>query len=113
MKSLKLLVKLCLTVSLLVLSSCGHMQIQDVRPTIRLPGSGDCFGVHVLSHKEVRLPKIQCDEFMKRGVFFSVEDWQKQRYDIQKNCQLAQCKKLVGAFDQLFLVIDQYSKKLP
>ena len=98
--------------SLLSLSACGSMQISNIRPTVRLPASGDCFGIHVLTHEEVRLNKPQCEDLMKRAVFLTQEDWQLQRYDIQKNCQLNQCKQLVGAMDALFLAIDAGLKKV-
>ena len=112
MKSSKLLIKLYLTAVSLLLSACGSMQIQDIRPTVTLPASKDCYGVHVLSHKKVRIPKAECDKMKKRAVFLTQEDWQKQRYDIQKNCQLNQCKQLVGAFDDLFLAVDNALKKM-
>jgi len=104
----KLLIALCLT-----LVSCAGMDIADVRPTITLPASGDCYGVTVLTKQKVRHPKSVCDEMKKRGVFLSQEDWKKQKISIQKNCQLKKCKQLVGVFDELFLTIDSALKKLP
>lgn len=107
MTSSKQLIKLFLTVaSLLSLSACQSFQITDIEPTVTLPASGDCYSVSVLTHKKKRTPKTECEEMKKRAIFLTQKDWQKQRYDVQKNCQLAQCKQLVGAFDELFLVID-------
>jgi hypothetical protein len=74
---------------------------------VRLPGSGDCFQISVLTHQEVRLPEEQCEEMMKRAVFITSADWKRQKLSIQKNCQYADCKQLVGAFDNLFLTIDK------
>lgn len=97
----------------LALSGCGTFQIADIAPKVTLPYSGDCYEITVLSHKKKRTPKAQCDEIKRRGIVITLEDWQKQRLSIQKNCQLAQCKQLVGAFDELFLTIDKALQKLP
>lgn len=102
-----------IAVSLLSLSACGTFQIADIRPMVTLPASGDCYGVNVLSHVKTRLPKKECDEIKKRGVILTSDDWQKQRFSIQKNCQMAQCKQLIGAFDELFLTIDKALQKMP
>lgn len=80
---------------------------------ITLPASGDCYGVSVLSHVKTRLPKNECEEIKKRGVVLTSDDWQKQRFSIQKNCQMNQCKQLIGAFDELFLTIDTALQKIP
>lgn len=79
---------------------------------VTLPASGDCFGITVLSHQEIRIPKKECDELKRRGVFITNEDYQKQRLSIQKNCQFAQCKQLMGAFDDLFMIIDKSITKV-
>lgn len=111
MQLLKQQIKLFLTVaSLLSLSACSTFQIADIRPTVTLPASGDCYGVTVLTHVKTRIPKKECDELKKRGVFFTSDDYQKQRFSIQKNCQFAQCKQLIGVFDELFLSIDNAIK---
>lgn len=113
MRLLKQRIKPFLTAAALIsLSACASMQIQDIRPTVRLPASGDCYGVTVLSHMSYRTPKRQCDDFMKRAICLSQADWQKQRYDVQKNCQLASCKQLIGAFDNLFLTLDAAAKEI-
>lgn len=99
--------------SLLSLSACGSMEIADIGPMITLPASGDCYQVTVLTHQKKRFPKAKCDDIKRRGVVLTSEDWQKQRFSIQKNCQLAQCKQLIGAFDELFLAVDQALQKMP
>lgn len=114
MQLLKRLTRPSLTVvSLLILSACGTFQIADIGPMVTLPASGDCYQVTVLTHKKTRFPKAQCDDIKRRGVVLTSEDWQKQRFSIQKNCQLAQCKQLIGAFDELFLTIDKALQKMP
>lgn len=111
MQLLKQLMKLSLTASLL--SSCSQFQIADIGPMVTLPASGDCYQVTVLTHKKTRYPKEQCDQIKRRGVILTSEDWNKQKFSIQKNCQLQQCKQLVGAFDELFIVIDSALQKVP
>lgn len=104
----KPLIALCL-----ILGSCGSMDIADIGPMVTLPASGDCYRVTVLSHVKTRFPKKECDEFKKRGIILTSEDWKKQRISIQKNCQLQKCKQLVGVFDTLFLTIDDALNQLP
>lgn len=114
MQLLKRLTKPFLMVaSLLSLNACGTFQIADIGPMVTLPASGDCYQVTVLTHQKKRFPKKQCDEIKKRGVVLTSDDWQKQRFSIQKNCQMAQCKQLIGAFDELFLTIDKALQKMP
>lgn len=110
MLSSKLLIKLCLMVASLVLSGCAGFQIADIGPMVTLPASGDCYRVTVLSQVKTRIPKTQCDEIKRRGIVLTSEDWQKQRFSIQKNCQRLECKQLVGAFDELFFSIDKALK---
>lgn len=102
---------LCLTV--VNLASCAGFEIADIGPMVTLPASGDCYQVTVLSQKKTRYPKAQCDEIKKRAVVITSDDWKKQRISIQKNCQMNQCKQLVGAFDSLFLTIDSALQKIP
>lgn len=80
---------------------------------VTLPASGDCYQVTVLSHKKTRYPKDQCEEIKKRAIIITSEDWKKQKISIKKNCQHAECTQLVGAFDELFLTIDEALKKVP
>lgn len=111
MKSLKLLAGLCLMSVLL--SSCGGMKIADIRPNVTLPATRDCFGITVMTLQEVRLPQPVCDEFKKRAIFLSSDDWRKLKVSILENCQLQKCKQLVGVFDTLFLTIDEALQKIP
>ena len=110
MLSEKLLVKVFL---LLALSSCANYKIADIRPTVTLPASKDCFGITIITLKEFEMPKAECDEFKKRAVFLSSEDWKKLKVSILENCQLQQCKQLVGVFDSIFLTIDEALQKIP
>jgi len=109
-KLLKPLIGFCLTVSL---ASCANFEIADVRPMVTLPASGECYGITALTQKKIRISKPQCDEIKKRAIFITSEDWRAQRVSIQKNCQYAKCKQLIGAFDELFLTIDRALKKIP
>lgn len=102
-----------MAISLQTILSCKSFQIADIRPMVTLPASGDCYGVSVLSHVKTRIPKKECDEIKKRGIILTSDDWQKQRFSIQKNCQMNQCKQLIGAFDELFLTIDSALQKIP
>lgn len=113
MQLLKQLTKLFLMVASLSLSGCGSFQIADIGPMVTLPGSGDCYQVTVLTNKKTRFPKVQCDDIKRRGIILTSEDWQKQRFSIQKNCQILECKQLIGAFDELFLTIDNALKHIP
>lgn len=110
MLSLKLLIGPCL---ILVLSGCAGIDIADIGPMVTLPASGDCYKVTVISNVKTRIPKTQCDEIKKRGIILTSEDWKRQKISIQKNCQLKKCKQLVGAFDDLFLTIDEALQKIP
>lgn len=104
-----------LSVSLLsfALLSCATFEVADFRPHIRLPASQDCFGVNVLTHKEVRLSRPQCDELIKRAIFLDSVNYKLLKTSIERNCQHAECKQIIGAFDGLFLALDQALSKLP
>ncbi len=108
-----LLSKPLIALSLILISSCGTMEIADIGPMVTLPASGDCYRVTVLSIQKTRIPKEQCDEIKKRGVVLTSEDWKKQKVSIQKNCQVQKCKQLIGVFDSLFLTIDEALQKIP
>lgn len=97
----------------LTLTACPTFQTSDFELKIRLPASGDCFGLRVMSGKETRYPKEQCDEIIKRAVFLTSSDWRLLRTDIQTNCQVAQCAQITGAADGLFLAIDKGLQKVP
>lgn len=104
--------RLLLILITLTIISCQTFEIADITPLVRLPASQDCFGISVLSQEEKRIPKAECDEILKTSVIIPFEEYQKQRFVTQKNCQMAKCKQLVGAFDNLFLTIDAGLKKL-
>lgn len=106
----KLAASLFLTISL---SSCGSFEIADISPGLTLPYSQDCWRISVLTRVEQTIPEAQCIELKKRALFITAEDWKKQRISIQKNCQMEQCKQLVGAFDSMFLTLDQMLQKIP
>jgi hypothetical protein len=74
---------------------------------IRLPASEDCFGLRVMSGKEARYPREQCDDIVKRAIFLTSANWNMLRRDIQINCQHSQCTQIRGAGDGLFLAIDK------
>lgn len=111
MQLLKRQTVLCLMA--LVLSNCSSFEIADIGPMVTLPASGDCYQVTVLTERKTRIPKAQCDEIKKRGIILTSDDWKKQRISIQKNCQMAKCKQLIGVFDTLFLTIDSALHKIP
>lgn len=100
---------------LVVLSGCAGlpMQVPDFQPNVTLPASGDCYGITVVTRKETRLPKPECDELKKRAVFFDSENYKLIRESFQQNCQLFQCQQLIGAFDNLFLAIDKGLQSIP
>jgi hypothetical protein len=97
----------------LSLSGCGSFEIADIGPMVTLPASGDCYGRHVVSQDRFRFPKEQCDDIKKHAIIITSEDWKKQRISIQKNCQMSQCKQLIGAFDELFLAVDKGLQQIP
>lgn len=80
---------------------------------IRLPASEDCFGLRVMSGKETRYPKEQCDEIVKRAIYLTSANWKLVRGDIQTNCQYQECGQITGAGDALFLAIDKAFQKVP
>lgn len=80
---------------------------------VQLPASGDCYGINVLSKKETRYPKNQCQEMVKRAIILTSENYKMIRGDIQTNCQEFQCTQITGAFDNLFIAIDKALQKIP
>lgn len=111
MKSFVQLIALFLIIA--NLSACANFKIADIGPMVTLPASGDCYQVTVLTRKKTRYPKEQCDDIKRRGIILTSEDWKKQRISIQQNCQMLECKQLMGAFDELFFTIDKGFQKLP
>lgn len=110
-KLLKHSVNLLFLLSSLV--GCAGMEVADIKPRITLPASQECFGITVLSKKEERLSEADCIEVKKRSVFLDSENWKMLRSSIQRNCQHLKCKQIVGAFDNLFLTIDEALQQLP
>lgn len=97
----------------LSISGCQGMQLHDWKAGVTLPYSENCFFVHVLSGQEEEIPATQCADLKARSLIMTSEDWKILREDIQSSCQMAQCKQIVGRFDNLFLTIDQALQKLP
>lgn len=89
------------------------MQIQDFKAGVTLPYSEDCFFKYVISPRESRYDKAQCEIIKKHSLIITSEDWKIIRKNFQDNCQVLQCKQLVGQFDQLFLVIDKNLQLIP
>lgn len=97
----------------LLLSGCAEMQVADFKGGVTLPYSEDCFQVSVVTKKEVRTPAAACTAMRKRSVFITSEDYKLLRKTVQDNCQVLQCKQLVGQFDQLFIIIDKNLQLIP
>lgn len=89
------------------------MEVADFQVGITLPASEDCYGVNVISGKEERLPRLQCIEKRKRSVFLDSANYKLLKETIQRNCQQFQCTQIIGAFDGLFISIDQALQELP
>lgn len=88
------------------------MKVADFQANITLPASEDCFGITVISKKETRLPKEQCEQFKKRAIFIDSENYKLIRKTTLINCQYKECKQIMGAFDELFLSIDSALQKV-
>ncbi len=88
--------------------------MSDWRADITLPASEDCYGFHVVSGKEVRLPaeSKECVEQKIKSVRLTYENYKILRRDIQQNCQFEKCKQVTGYFDQLFLTLDSALRKV-
>lgn len=89
------------------------MEVADFKVGVTLPASEDCFFINVVSKKETRYPADQCAQMKKRGLVILSEDYKILRQSVQKNCQMHQCKQLVGAFDELFIQIDKGLQLVP
>lgn len=89
------------------------MQTSDFEVMVRLPASEECFGFRVMSGKESRYSKEQCERIIKRAVFLTSANWRMLRGDIQTNCQYQQCQQITGAFDGLFLALDKGLQQIP
>lgn len=112
-KSLQLFVILLTSVLSLVNSGCASMKISDAPLMVRLPASGKCFEVKIMSWAEKVYPPDQCEKIAERSIILTSEAWKMLKGDIQSNCQTAKCKQLTGAADGLFLAIDQALNKIP
>ena len=97
----------------LIGSGCPTMQLQDFKAGVTLPYSERCFFVNAISGKETEYPADQCARMKKAGLIILSEDWKIIRKNFQTNCQILQCKQLVGQFDQLFMTIDKSLKLIP
>lgn len=111
-KSLKPLAVLSLLLSTI---NCSHMTTSDWQGSVTLPASGDCYSFNVMSGKETRLPadSAECKYKKAHSVWIDSESYKMLRADIQKNCQYQQCKQITGAFDGLFLAIDEALRSIP
>ena len=94
-------------------SGCAHFEIADFKAIVTLPASEDGFGISVLSKKEERINKDDWAQIRKRGIVLLPEEYKKLKVSILKNCHLYECKQITGAFDSMFLIIDDALKKLP
>lgn len=97
----------------LVISGCAQMEVADFQANIRLPASQDCYGINVVSGREQRRSRKQCDDLVARAVLLDSENWKLLRESIQRNCQQFECKNIIGAFDGLFLSLDKALQALP
>lgn len=104
--------RLCAALFLIILSGCASYQVSDIGPMVQLPASKECFQVFTLSKREVSYPAPKCEEIKKRSILLTSETWKILRLDVQRNCQLAQCKQITGAVDEMFLALDQALQKL-
>jgi hypothetical protein len=89
------------------------MNIYDFKAGVTLPFSEDCYFKYVLSPREEIVDRLKCAAIKKRSLIITSEDWKVIRKNFQENCQVLQCKQLVGQFDQLFQVIDGALDKIP
>lgn len=97
----------------LILTGCAQMTISDFKAGVTLPYSEDCYFKYVISPREQRIPATECAAIKKRSLIITSDDWKIIRKNFQDNCQVLECKQLVGQFDQLFLVIDKNLQLIP
>lgn len=98
---------------LLILSGCAGMKVADFHGYVTLPYSEDGYGVSVVTKQKVRVPAAQWATMEKSAIHILPDDYKLLRKTIQDNCQVLQCKQLVGQFDQLFQVIDKNLQLIP
>lgn len=97
----------------ILLTGCAQMEVADFSAGVTLPYSEDCFEISFVTKKELRTPAAQCKAKVKRALFITSDNYKLLRKSIQDNCQMAQCKQLVGQFDQLFITIDKDLNLIP
>lgn len=104
-----------LVLSLSLLNGCASFKVSDWEASVTLPASNDCYSFAVVSGKETRLDadSIECKTKKIKSVWIDYENYIKLRSDILRNCQMAKCKEITGAFDELFLTIDEVLQRLP
>ncbi len=112
-KLFKLLKNSLILALLLILSGCAGMQISDYPLTIKLPASGDCFTYSALSKKQVRIGSVACEAKLAKSIHIDSSTWALMKKDIQTNCQNTKCTQLTGAFDSVFIAIDQALQQIP
>lgn len=89
------------------------MQLKEFKAGVTLPYSEHCFFVNALDGKEHEYDAPTCEHMRKAGLIILSEDWKIIRSIFQENCQLLQCKQLVGQFDGLFLQVDKSLNLIP
>lgn len=77
-----------------------------------MPYSGNCFFVNAVDGKTREYPAPECEKMRRKGLIVLSEDWKIIREILQINCQMTQCKQLVGQFDSLFLVLDEAAEQV-
>lgn len=97
----------------LLISGCASYEVADFSAGVILPYSEDCFEISFVTKTELRTPADKCRAKVKRAIFITSENYKLLRQSIQDNCQMQQCKQLVGQFDQLFVVIDADLNQIP
>lgn len=111
---MRLLMRFAALVVCLGQVNCQHFQTSDFELIVRLPASGDCFGLHVMSGNETRYPAAECEQIVRRAIMLTSENWRMLKTDIQTNCQFDNtCTQIQGAADSLFLTMDKALNKLP
>lgn len=112
---MRLLLQLAALLLLLSIVSCSTYQASDWQASITLPASQDCYSFNVMSGKENRLSASDpiCIRKKQRAIWLDSENYKILKKDIQKNCLNAQCKQIIGQFDELFIVIDKALDKIP
>lgn len=108
-----LLLLAILIVSSFFIFGCSSFKVSDWEASVTLPASLDCYSFAVVSGRETRLPhdSKECMEKKLKSVWIDYENYKKLKSDILKNCQSAKCKEVTGAFDDLFLTLDNILKK--